>query len=360
MSRKYHVTQQDIRDVLLARGQKVSVNALVGIAKSKNILISNNQDRIELARYVATIPFDDKDIEYLYDLIEYDQRREKTTSSRIKRQLPENNIREAVSKLQDERAHSNDVLTIVSSPGAPTCILEYIYDEEDFGKARMLQVTRKKVRIEFSLGGKETVIRLPANSRCEQTVDYILSLINEKAEKPFKVEKIDLSHVSSPDKRNHFFDSLMKNMDGMEPEDVIGVKISRMNDEDEDDLTDDEDVPAPCFIKKAALEGSSLLSQEEYHAFINKGFFISNMKWRAVDKTSPDLLKVEIEAGFADQANCKNFKYDIKGVYTTEKDSAIFSDKRRPASEAESLKYLALIEKASETSIEGASRDDKV
>ena len=41
MSRKYHVTQQDIRDVLLARGQKVSVNALVGFAKSKNILISS-------------------------------------------------------------------------------------------------------------------------------------------------------------------------------------------------------------------------------------------------------------------------------------------------------------------------------
>lgn len=62
----------------------------------------------------------------------------------------------------------------------------------------------------------------------------------------------------------------MKNMDGMEPEDVIGVKISRLDEEDDDEFTDDEDVPVPCFIKKAALEGSSLLSQEEYHAFINK------------------------------------------------------------------------------------------
>lgn len=360
MSRKYHVTQQDIRDVLLARGQKVSVNALVGFAKSKNILISSTQDRNELARYVATIPFDNNDIEYLYDLIEYDQRREKTTSSRVKRQLPEKSIRDAVNKLQEKRAHSNDVLTVISSPGAPTCILEYTYDEEDFGKARMLQVTRKKVRIEFELGAKETVIRLPANARCEEAVDYILGIINENTEEPFKVEKIDLSHLSSPHKRNYFFDSLMKNMDGMEPEDVIGVKISRLDEEDDDEFTDDEDVPVPCFIKKAALEGSSLLSQEEYHAFMNKGFFISNMKWRAIDKTSSDLLKVEIEAGFADQANCKKFKYDIKGVYTTEKDSAIFSDKRRPASESERIKYLALIEKSSECSIEGANRDDKI
>ena len=354
MSRKYHITQQDVKDVLLARGQKVNVNALVALAKSKNILISNKQNRVNLARYVATIPFDNDDIEFLYDLIEYDQRREKTTYSRIKRKIQETNLRDAVSKFQEERLANDEVINILSNPGAPTCIVEYEYDEEDYGKARMLQVTRKKVRLEISLNDSETVVRHPANTKCEQAVEYILGLLNESEDEPFKVEKIDLSHVASPDKRNQFFDSLMKNMSGMLPDDVTGVKISRLSDLEEDTPPDEEEeVLVPGFIKKAALEGSSLLAQEEYQAFKNKGFFISNMKWTSVDKTSQELIKVEFEAGFADQANCKNFKYDVKGIYTTEKDSAIFVDRRRPATEVESLKYLSLLEKASESSVDG-------
>ncbi|MDL2280114.1 hypothetical protein LJC15_05605 [Desulfovibrio sp. OttesenSCG-928-G11] len=352
MSRKYHITQQDIQDVLLARGQKVSVNALVALAKSKNILVSNHEERMSLARYVAKIPFDNSDIEFLYDLIEYDQRREKTTNSRVKKNIPEAEVREAVKNLQEQRSYSNEVLNVISKPGAPTCIIEYEYDEEDYGKARMLQVVRKKVRLEVSLGNKETIIRHPANLKCEQAVDYILNTINEAADEPFKVEKIDLSHIASPDKRNLFFDSLMKNMEGIQADDVTGIKISRMGEDEEDSTDDGQEVLVPGFIKKAALEGSSLLLQDEYQAFKNKGFFISNMKWTAVDITSQERVKVEFEAGFSDQANCKNFKYDVKGVYTTEKDSTIFIDKRRPANEAERLKYLALLEKASETSID--------
>ena len=354
MSRKYHVTEQDIQDVLLARGQKVSVNALVAFAKSKNILISNHDERSTLARYVARIPFDNSDIEFLYDLIEYDQRREKTTNTRIKRSLPELSIRSAAEKFQEERINSNEVFKIISKPASPTCIIEYEYDEEDFGKARMLQVIRKKVRIEISLGSKETLIRHPANQKCELAVDYIISKMNESLDEPFKIEKIDLSHISSPDKRNKFFDDLMKNMEGMLPDDVTGVKIARMGDDTAEHSEDGEEVLVPGFIKKAALEGSSLLLQEEYQAFKNKGFFISNMKWTAVDSSSEERVKVELEAGFSDQANCKNFKYDVRGIYTTEKDSNLFIDKRRPATEPERIKYLALLEKASELSIDGA------
>lgn len=355
MSRKYHITQQDIQDVLLARGQKVSVNALVALAKSKNILVSNHEERVTLARYVANIPFDNADIEFLYDLIEYDQRREKTTNSRVKKTIPETNIRDAVNRLQEERLYSNEVLNIISKPGSPTCIIEYEYDEEDYGKARMLQIVRRKVRLEISLGSKETVIRHPANLKCEQAVDFILSTISDTSEEPFKVEKIDLSHISSPDKRNLFFDSLMKNMDGVQPDDVTGIKIARMGEADGDTDEDEQEkeILVPGFIKKAALEGSSLLLQDEYQVFKNKGFFISNMKWTAVDSTSPERVKIEFEAGFSDQANCKNFKYDIKGIYSTEKDSNLFVDKRRPATEPERIKYLALLEKASETSIDG-------
>lgn len=352
MGRKYHVTEQDIQDVLLARGQKVSVNALVAFAKSKNILVSNHEERTSLARYVAKIPFDNYDIESLYSLIEYDQRREKTTNTRIKNLIPESSIRDAVGKFQEDRMNSNEVFKVVSKPNAPTCIIEYEYDEEDFGKARMLQVVRKKTRIEVSLGAKDTLVRHPANQKCEQAVDYIIAAINESTDEKFKVERIDLSHISSPDKRNQFFDSLMKNMEGILPDDVTGVKIARMGEEAESS-DDGEEVLVPGFIKKAALEGSSLLLQEEYQAFKNKGFFISNMKWTAVDATSQDRVKVEFEAGFADQANCKNFKYDVRGVYSTEKDSSLFIDKRRPATEPERIKYLALLEKASELSIDG-------
>jgi hypothetical protein len=351
MSRKYHITQQDIHDVLLARGQKVSVSALVDFARSKNLLISRNQNRAVLARYIATIPFDNSDIELLYNLIEYDQRREKMTSSRIKRTISENSIRDAIIKFQEERINFNEVLSVISKPGSPTLLLEYDYDEEDFGKARMLQITRKKVRVEFCLNTSETIIRFPANNHCEHSIGNILKHINESLEEPFNVEKIDLSHISSPDQRNQFFDNLMRNMEGMELNDVTGIKFSRMDAPENDDDTDDEEEQAvPCFIKKAAFEGSSLLAQEEYQTFMKKGFFISNIKWKSVDNTSQELLKIEFEAGFSDQINCKNFKYEVKGIYSTEKESTTFKEKRRQASDPERIKYLALLEKSSETS----------
>ena len=353
MSRKYHITRQDIEDVLLARGQKVSVSALVAIAKSKNILVSNNLDRVALAKYVATIPFDNRDIEDLYSLIEYDQRREKMTCSRLKSKIKEDNIRGAVDSFVEKRLKCNDVLSVVSRPGAPTLILEYDYDEEDFGKARMLQIVRKKARIEFNIATSETLIRFPANQQCSNAIEYIVEEINKNSEDSFEVKKIDLSHIANPASRNKFFISLIKNMNQMDVHDVTGVKIARMNSDDNfDDADEDGDTSVPGFIKKAVLEGQALLIQDEFKAFIDKGFYISNIKWKAVDKSSSELAKVEFEAGFSDQSQCKDFKYDVKYIYVFEKDADILADRKKIPTAVERLKYLDLLEKSSELSID--------
>lgn len=352
MRRKHHITQQDIKDVLLARGQKVCVGALVAMARSKNILISSNSDRQDLANYVAKLPFDNKDIEYLYDLIEYDQRREKMTCSKLKHNIEEDNIRRAINNFQEKRVACGDVLTVTSQPGAPTLILEYYYDEEDYGKARMLQVVRKKAIIEFNITSSETAIRFPANPQCDSAVEHIVNDISAATEDSFEVQKIDLSHVSSSEVRNNFFIILIKSMDMMAVHDVTGVKISRLGVDDKEAATDDEDESdVPGFIKKVILEGRALLAQDEYNTFIKKGFYISNIKWAAIDKSSAEMVRVDFEAGFTNQTQCKDFKYDVKYIYVTEKDADILAGRKRAPTEVERLKYLNLLEKSSEQSI---------
>ena len=79
---KYHLASKDIEDALLSRG-RISAEVLAEIAQKKGILVSTSTNKERLAKYIATIPFDDEDIDYIYGLIDINRRRERTTSSRI-------------------------------------------------------------------------------------------------------------------------------------------------------------------------------------------------------------------------------------------------------------------------------------
>ncbi|WCB45065.1 hypothetical protein [Nitratidesulfovibrio vulgaris] len=359
MSKKFHITQDDIQDVLLARGKKANATALINIAKDKNILLSHEDSRETLALYVSKLPFDYHDIAKLYDMIEQDQRREKTTSQKIKSRLSDQDLRSAVGKHISNNTQTKDTLNIVSKPDATTFVLEIEYDEDDFSKARMLQTIRKKSRIEVCLNDNSALVRHQANEKCEQIVASILSLIKEQKKEPIEIEKIELSNIASADRRNTFFEHLLKKCDGLVGQNVISVRISRMQIDDAEDSDaeqeSDEAVPAPCFIKKVVLEGESLLAQEEYLNFIEKGFYISSIAWQAIDNKSSTM--VELEAGFANPSECKDFKYDVKGIYTIEKESGMPSQTKKAASHIDRLKYLDVIEKAATESMREVSND---
>lgn len=371
MSRKFHITSIEIFDALMAKGKKIGINGLLNIAKQKSILISKDDERNKLAEYVSQLPFDYDDIVSLYEIIEQDNRREKLSSSQIKSNIDYPKLQKSIENLASQLALSGERAVIVTNPESRSIIVDYEYLEVDFGKATMLQETLRKDRVEFLPTSKSvTNVRYVSNVKCKELVDRIIKEIERFENSKFEIDEIELSHIKDGKRRNDFFFTLINGLDGMNLDDVSGIKISR-NDEtpDESDEEGDNDVnesngdeiiPTDAFvgfIKEVALKGKALLGQKEYLDFVEKGFFISNLTWKSLDNSIEPNLLVEFEAGFEDHQECKGFQYAVKGAYFYKKDESGFSRTRKPLPEPNKILYKSKIENAARMSKEQISHD---
>jgi hypothetical protein len=354
--RNYYLTPLDIYDTLMAKERKLSISTMIQLAQKKGILLSSQDSRETLARYISSIPFDYGDIEELYNIIETDQRREKTTNSTVRKTISFDSVKDDVDKLNEEREVFGEVYSIVSNPNSPTVIIDAKYRETDFAKARMLQTTKREARIELSPKTKDTLIRFPANEKCNQIVNALISNIEKYTGQNIEVEKVELTNITTPAKRNKFFFSLMNGIEGMPTKDVLSVKMIPMNLEDADEEPE-ENAQITSLIRRVAIDGQAITASKEYQSLVSKGFFISSIVWQADDTTTNPNTLVELEAGFAVQSECKDFKYSVKGTYAFEKEAGGFSLHRKPASELDRIKYLSLIEKAAKDSLDEVSND---
>lgn len=362
MSRKFHITSLDIFDALMAKGRRIGVSGLVDMAKQKGILVSHDEGKEVLADYVSQLPFDYDDIVNLYEIIEQDTRREKVTASQIKKVLTYEQLRASVDSVSANSVNNGEVLRVLTNPNAPSFIIEYEYKEVDFGKATMLQEVIRRDRVEF-LSGKmgNTDVRAIANDKCRELVQKIIQEIERAEKERLSVDEIELSHVADGKKRNTFFFSLINGIEGMSLDDVSGVKISRMDGDDFlEENGDGEAVATKAlegFIREVAIKGRAILSQKAYRDFVDRGFFISNLTWRALDASADPNLLVEFEAGFSEPQQCTGFQYAVKGAYVFKKDESAFSATRRKLSEADKLRYKSRLEAAARQSKQDASHE---
>lgn len=363
MSRKFHITSLDIFDTLMAKGRKIGVDGLMNMAKNKYILISKDDDKEKLAEYVSQLPYDYDDIVGLYEIIEQDTRREKLSTMQIKKKMKYDQFHGVVDSLSTQLASCGERLNIKSNPNQPVLFLEYEYRDVDYGKATMLQETIIRDRIEFSLNKSDvTDVRFAANKKCKEMIEKIIKEIEEASSDKLEVDEIELSHISDGGKRNRFFFTLISEIPGLELDDVSGVRISKSNDvltienevkeHGEDDVDPDAIATKELtgFIKEVAIKGSALLNQKEYRDFVSKGFFISNIIWKSLDKSVEPNLLVEFEAGFANNQECKGFQYTVKGAYSYKKNESVYSTTRKPLAEPDKLKYKSKLEESARKS----------
>lgn len=367
-ARNYFINSVDIYDTLMAKSKQLTKSIIMDIAQKKGFLISKDDTREELATFAASLPFDYDDIGALYDLIEQDQHRDKVTSSTVKKKIAFENLKVAIDRVNEERAPYGEVLTILSDPRDGKIAVQASYVDTNFGKARMLQHTKREARIEFGATQNATHVRLPANEKCAKILSSIVKAIEESTGDTLEMEKVELRNITKPAKRNDFFFGLLNSVAGMPLQNILSVKmvpmpISADNDSDEVDTETSEEevvIEGPRItglIKRVAIEGDAVHGTREYQSLVEKGFFIANISWQAIDTNAKPSLMVELEAGFADQTECKGFKYAVKGIYNQEKDSGDFSFRRKAADDLTKRKYLTLIEKAAKTSFDGLTSD---
>lgn len=376
---KYHLASKDIEDALLSRG-RISAEVLAEIAQKKGILVSTSTNKERLAKYIATIPFDDEDIDYIYGLIDINRRRERTTSSRISK-LEDREIRDSLDRLKDMESGKNEVFNIKTDVNAPVMRIDYSYDEIDYSKAKMLQSIRRKVEIQISKVGEKTVIRYPDNQQCKEFIEKFLKEAEAETSKRINKKEISLSTITDTKDRFDFFHTLVSRMEGMEPDNVISIcvykpKEDSQDHEDSQDVVDFDDtaqvddttekdqfieveddseldyIAPSSFIRKVIMEGSALFGSSELKSFQDRGFQLTNVKWHAIDTSQKIPRKIELEAGFSNQEECSGFRYDVKGYYGYIKDSNSYQLTKKPLSDDERISYFKKLEDAAESFLE--------
>jgi hypothetical protein len=232
------------------------------------------------------------------------------------------------------------------------------YTDIDFTKTELRQRTSKTCEIELEARGEKIVVRQPASKKGDEVVSIIKKTLEDNKGISVEHEKLSLENITLAEARSYFFGCLIDLIDEYRLEDVTSIDVYHNIDEnsDEDEITDS----IVSNIKKAALSGDGVLISDELRQLHEKGFFITKIVWKSIDKLNKGDM-VEFEALFGDPLSCSDFKYLVRGIYNYNEKSGNHNVTRRVASrievdvltrkleEASKNAYIQVINKYTET-----------
>jgi len=314
----FYATEKDIFDALSSKKKKITKELLLDLCNQRGIVLSNEEDRDDIIEYLAMLPFSFNSLSEITALIRTFSRAEKTTSSEITSPLSVAEISQVVSALKRDREPNGEVYSVISESKERT-IVKVAYSVIDLGMTRLRQRVDREDIIEFVNEAGKTKIRRPANDKMGEIASAFVSEYRRRAEKPVVQETISLAGVQDSKLRTFFFVELVTKMTNLTLSDVTHVRVSILGDHSEpsdDDEPDNEEAEEVMigYVKRAALDGVGLLYSEEYQDLSAKGFYISEIRWNAIEKDG-DKNKIRFEASFADPEQCSEFLYNALGYY---------------------------------------------
>ena len=245
-------------------------------------------------------------------------------------------------------------------------IIEVDYLEIDTSKTPMLQGRPATLTIEVEQVGDSIRATHTSNETANRILQSFQGFLEEsnvdEEGKIIKVESstISLEDILDPELRVKFFTNLIHALDGFDYHSTTNVRVARIpkdalagnsddnDDNDDDDLAQEDDDEK---IKNVIIQGISIESTPQYRDLIKSGFYISNISWESIEKSSND--KVAFSAGFAKPDAAVGLDYKILhrqvmdgGVYTArEKVLPMMHPKYKDLIQQSSLASLAQIRK---------------
>ncbi len=324
---QYYADDKDIYDLLLSAKRSFDEKTMVAIARKRGICLSQQTPRAELVEYIARLMWSWPQIEQLLEVSHPPERREKLTSRRVSTAADLAAVRAAVEEVQGPREKDLDEVYEVKEVGDKKLVVTVHYSEFEPGRTRLHQRPQRDVQLEIEKSDNGYKVRHQANDRGREIASAVLAKLAATAE-PNEAE-VTLQGITAPEKRIKFFIDLMSKLEGYELRNVTAVSVDRLPTVEADDgesIPEDEIEDAPKdsataeaasmlgVVRKAALEGESLLESKAFEELKKQGFFLSRTVWRSREKKA-DGIEVEFEADFEDAKNCTGFRYNVLGMY---------------------------------------------
>lgn len=341
-------TEMDLYDALFSNGQKITQNYLIELVRDRGILVSEEDDREYLARYVSLFNHDYFEFKGISEYIARHSRNDKLTSEVINTNLSDENINEIYKTVAANRPVNHEKFNIKKIDENITRI-EVVYDEIDHSKTKMIQKVSNEAYIDIINIGGETKFRYTANQRMEEIKRALISVVPSIIKKEVVNSVVTFENIADTGYRTQFFTRLIANISGFDLETVTKVKLSskQIKSDDSEAETEAEELEDEItdFIKSASFDGNGLLQSPIYKQLEEKGYFITLIRWVSIEKgKNPN--KYEMETSFENSDKGSGFKYAIRGIYRNKGTSYT---QKRPVKEDEERILLAKIENSSKS-----------
>lgn len=354
----YFADDKDVYDLLLSSRRQLSSLRLAQILRRIGILLSPGADREGLIRQLTLVPLGWQQLTRVLELTDTGDRAEKFTGSTLGVSISTEHLAAAIQKVKQERVQHRDEVLDVSIQG-DVARITVVYSEVDTTQTRLCQKVRRELSIEIEKDGESLLLRHQAQPRAQEIIDQLREVLAKDDELPEQRE-VELSGVTSPERRTEFFLRLIKSVDGFEFNDVHAVRVHRLSEakesetleDDESDEEEAEDVRTSelkVLVRKAALEGERILDTPQYKQLLEAGFFVHKLGWSA-RQAAPEGMKVGFEAEFGSPEEGRGFRYRVSKVWERGR-SGDFKKTPRSATSSEVRDYGKAIEAAAQESM---------
>ena len=324
-------TDKEIFDAYMSSPQHFNESYLLAVGIERGIIYSDKDSRESLADALSSQILSFADLRKIESHFEKAGRADRRTTVSLDIALTP---AEMAQFAQEVVAKAVEGETVVASPrGKDGYSINVAYSELDFGATRFRQRRDREADISVTSEAGKTVLRLPASLKARGIVDQFVSEVEKGKLAQIPREDIDLSQIMSSDLRTKFFTSLITNLPDSKLDNVLRVKVERLEKRPDSELEEDDDSKEIkeeqmlSVVRAVALNGESLLSAPEYQNLRKSNFFITSITWR-VRKKPPSGPVVEYEAEFAEPQTCRQFQYAVRQwrlKYDTGEDRKSFS-----------------------------------
>jgi hypothetical protein len=348
----YYLTDKNIFDAL--QHKSATAKNIREKFLDNGFFFSENEDKDVLVEESLLYINDYFDYQFIANLVESKNKREPFTNSEFKSDISKSDLTKICQDIKDSEGEDGTPFEVSVKGNLITLKTNYV--EVDYSKTELRQRSTKTATVEIELKDSSFTVRRQANDRAKEISDLIKKLVDKKSEFPVPESKISLDAIDLPEARSFFFECLIKGVTDYNFDRVKSalLKYPEDNDNDIDEENSEEahekENVVVGHIQKALLNGDSVLTSKEFSQLHENGFYITRITWTAVDKQI-DGDKVEFTAQFADQVNCSDFRYLVKGIYPY-KGGGEYNITQRQPSPIERHELTLALEEASRNAFE--------
>ena len=173
----YYATDKDLFDALFSARQHFSETTLRGLARTRGLYFSKEEDRLTLTDALSKLIFGFVEVKEIQKESERAGRGEKTASFRVKTALTLGEIKTITSEFVEAAGASGESVSSVVR-GESGFALDIRYNELDLSRTTLRQLQRRQATIEVKTVDGETVISYPSTEKAAAYAKSISKRIN--------------------------------------------------------------------------------------------------------------------------------------------------------------------------------------